>query len=82
MNFKNFYVILVEPEYEGNIGFVARHMKVFGFENLVLVNPPKIGDDARRRAMKGIEILEKAIIVNNIEAVSYTHLTLPTTERV
>ena len=67
MNFKNFYVILVEPEYEGNIGFVARHMKVFGFENLVLVNPPKIGDDARRRAMKGIEILEKAIIVNSIE---------------
>lgn len=67
MSFKNFYIVLVEPEYEGNIGFVARHMRVFGFENLVLVNPPKIGEEARKRAMKGLDILENAIIVNTIE---------------
>jgi len=65
--FSNFYIVLVEPEYEGNIGFVARHMKVFGFENLVLVNPVRIGDEARRRAMKGIEILENAIILDDID---------------
>ena len=65
--FSNFYVILVEPEYEGNIGFVARHMKVFGFRNLVLINPPKISEEARRRAMHGLDILENAIILDNIE---------------
>ncbi|HIE34367.1 MAG TPA: RNA methyltransferase, partial [Candidatus Altiarchaeales archaeon] len=38
-----FHIILVEPKYQGNIGAVARVMKNFGFNNLVLVKPPELG---------------------------------------
>jgi len=31
--------VLVEPLYEGNVGFAARAIKNFGFSRLVLVNP-------------------------------------------
>jgi len=34
-----FRVVLVEPLYSGNVGSVARVMKNFGFEELVLLNP-------------------------------------------
>jgi TrmH family RNA methyltransferase len=53
-------VVLVEPKYEGNIGFVARAMANFGLGELVLVDAPPIGDEARRRAMAGLPILEGA----------------------
>jgi|GEM_PF-2336617 len=33
-------IILVEPSVPENIGFTARSMKVFGFKQLYLVNPP------------------------------------------
>ena len=32
-------IVLVEPIYEGNVGFAARVMKNFGFCRLVLINP-------------------------------------------
>lgn len=32
-------VVLVEPEFSGNIGFIARVMMNFGFQSLILVNP-------------------------------------------
>ena len=53
-------VVLVEPKYDGNVGSVARAMKNFGLSELVLVNPCPLGEDARRRAMHGIDILEGA----------------------
>ncbi len=33
------YVVFVEPETPGNIGFLARTMKNFGLSQLVLINP-------------------------------------------
>lgn len=57
----NFHVVLVEPKYGGNVGSVARVMKNFGFRSLVLVNPPKLGKEARAMAMHGREIMEKAL---------------------
>ena len=36
---QRFRVVLVEPEYEQNLGAVARAMKNFGFSDLRLVNP-------------------------------------------
>jgi len=63
-----FSVVLVEPKYEGNIGAVARAMKNFGVRRLVLVNPPPIGDEARKRAMHGLDVLESAVDFETLEA--------------
>jgi tRNA/rRNA methyltransferase len=61
-------VVLVEPKNQGNVGAVARAMKNFGVRELVLVNPCRLGAEARQRAMKGIDILEGARRVGNLEA--------------
>jgi tRNA/rRNA methyltransferase len=55
-----FHVILVEPRYDGNIGSVARIMKNFGFKNLVLVNPPKIGAEGRKNSMHARDLMDSA----------------------
>jgi len=60
-------VVLVEPKNEGNVGAVARAMKNFGAAELVLVNPCQLGAEARQRAMRGIEILEAARSVRDLE---------------
>jgi len=64
-----FSVILVEPRYEGNIGSVARVMKNFGFSELILINPVKLGKEARAMAMHGIDILKNAKKFDNFSAV-------------
>lgn len=56
-----FSVVLVEPQYEGNIGSVARLMKNFGFKELILVNPPELSKDARKMAVHAKDILDNAI---------------------
>jgi tRNA/rRNA methyltransferase len=61
-------IVLVEPKNEGNVGAVARAMKNFGAEELVLVNPCPLGADARQRAMKGSEILAGARKVGDFES--------------
>ena len=62
-----FLIILVQPKFEGNIGAVARAMKNFSFNDLILVNPCDIGDDAFKRAKHGYEILENAKIVDDFD---------------
>ena len=43
INFKNnIYIVFVECETPGNIGFLARTMANFGLKNLVLINPPTL----------------------------------------
>ncbi len=78
-------IVLVEPLYEGNLGMICRHMKVFGFSDLILVRPiadPK-SEEARRWAMKGVEILEKAKVVNSLEdVIKDTDFLVATTARV
>jgi len=59
----------MEPKYEGNIGSVARVMKNFGFNELILVNPHKLGKEARAMAMHGRDILENAKKFDNFNAV-------------
>jgi TrmH family RNA methyltransferase len=59
-------VVLVEPKYEGNVGAVARTMKNFGIEDLVLVNPCPIRVEGRQRAMRGSDILERARTVADV----------------
>ncbi|MCE5338560.1 MULTISPECIES: RNA methyltransferase [unclassified Methanoculleus] len=53
-------IVLVEPLYEGNVGFTARVMKNFGFTRLVLVNPCPLGNDAVMRASHARDVLEGA----------------------
>lgn len=53
-------IVLVEPLYEGNIGFAARVMKNFGFTRLVLINPCTLGDDAIMRASHARDVLDGA----------------------
>ncbi len=60
--------IVVEPEIEGNIGFLARTMANFDFKKLILVNPKiKIGEKARNRAVHAQYILDNVKIVEKLE---------------
>src|SRR5437879_8616486 len=43
-------------------------MKNFGVADLVLVNPCPLVDEARQRAMRGIEIMESARTVGDLDA--------------
>jgi len=55
-----FRVVLVEPLNDGNVGAIARSMRNFGLEELVLVRPCVLGEEATKRAMHGIDILKRA----------------------
>lgn len=61
-------VILVEPKSEGNVGAVARAMRNFGARDLVLVKPCPLGDEAYKRAMHGVEILQAAKMADSLES--------------
>ncbi|MFQ6106915.1 MAG: RNA methyltransferase [Thermoplasmata archaeon] len=63
----DFEVVLVEPKIEGNIGAVARTMRNFGLDKLLLVNPCEIGEDAVRRAKWGKAVLESASTVGSLD---------------
>jgi tRNA/rRNA methyltransferase len=57
-------IIVVEPQGPINIGMIARTMKNFGFQNLILFNPQcEIDSEARKFSMHGLDILKNARIV-------------------
>ncbi len=60
-------VVLVEPRYEGNIGFTARVLKNFGFKRLVLVKPPRLGEVAVAQAVHARDVLENAVIASSLD---------------
>jgi len=60
-------IVLVGPKFEGNIGAVARSMANFDMEELYLVDPCAIGEDAYRRAKHGSDILDGAVSVGTME---------------
>jgi tRNA/rRNA methyltransferase len=62
-------IVLVEPLYEGNIGFAARVMKNFGFTRLVLINPPDMGIEASARASHAKDVLASAVIAESLDDV-------------
>jgi TrmH family RNA methyltransferase len=73
-------VVLVEPLYEGNVGSAARAMKNFGFSDLVLVRPCKIGDFGLAMASHARDLIEDARIASSIEeAVDGASLVVGTT---
>ena len=61
----DFSVVLVEPKYEGNIGFISRAMKNFGIKKLYMINPRvKLGDEAYSRAAHAGEVLDNASLID------------------
>ncbi len=72
-------IVLVEPLYEGNIGFAARVMKNFGFHNLVLINPPKLSMEAEARASHAKDVLENAERITLDEVFARSNICIATT---
>ena len=66
-------IILLEPETAGNVGAVARVMKNFGFQNLVLANPKcdYKSQEARDRAKHANDILKQTKIIKKNELRKY-----------
>lgn len=60
-------VILVEPEGEYNVGFVARLCKNFDVNELYIVNPKCDLNESMRFSAKGLDILKNAVIVNSLD---------------
>jgi len=63
--------ILMQPSHAGNVGAVARAMKVMGFADLVLVAPrwPDVlqRPEARERASGACDVLDAARVVDRLE---------------
>ena len=63
----NIYIVFVECETPGNIGFLARTMANFGLKNLVLINPPTLTNEAYYQATHGKYIVENAKIYKTLD---------------
>lgn len=64
---ENIYIVFVECETPGNVGFLARTMANFGLKNLVLINPPILTNDAYYQATHGKYIVESAKVYNTLD---------------
>lgn len=53
----NIYVIFIEPETPGNIGFLARTMANFGLKKLILINPCELKNESYYQAMHAKDIV-------------------------
>jgi TrmH family RNA methyltransferase len=72
-------IVLVEPLYEGNVGFAARVMKNFGFTRLVLINPCKLGEEAKGRASHAQDVLKSAELCTIEDVFSRSNIVISTT---
>ena len=63
-------VVLVEPAGPINVGSVARLCENFSVDELRLVSPKcdYLAEDAKRMAVKGLKILKKAKVYNNLNS--------------
>lgn len=81
---RNVRIILVEPEFPGNIGAASRAMKTMGMSQLVLVNPqcdPQC-DEANRLAHNAADVLVQARLAASLEeALADTVFSVGTTRR-
>jgi tRNA/rRNA methyltransferase len=72
-------IVLVSPLYEGNVGFVARVMKNFGFAHLVLVDPCELGDEAIARAAHAQDVLDGAEVSTIEDVFAHSNIVVATT---
>ncbi len=76
-------IVLVEPQYPGNVGAAARAMRNMGMERLVLVAPPAYDPEQARWMAPGCaDILANARLVSSLdEALVGVHRVVATTAR-
>ena len=72
-------IVLVEPLYEGNVGFAARVMKNFGFTRLVLINPCTLGEESKGRASHAQDVLRNAEICTIEDVFARSNIVIATT---
>ena len=60
----NFTVVLIQPEHAGNIGSIARLMKNFNFNNLVVFNPVESAEIIRSHHTQGFAMHGKDVLLN------------------
>jgi len=72
-------IVLVEPIYEGNVGFTARVMKNFGFSRLVLVDPCALGNEADARASHADDVLHNAEVCTIEDVFARSNIVIATT---
>jgi len=65
----NIAIVLVKPQFAGNIGSVSRAMKNLGLSRLLLISPAQdhLSEEARMMATSARDILEKAEIYSTPE---------------
>lgn len=61
------YVVFVEPESPGNIGFMARTMKNFGLHQMILINPCSMENEAYFHAMHAKDVIRGSKTYNSLE---------------
>lgn len=59
-----FTVVLIQPEHAGNIGSIARIMKNFNFNNLIVFNPIENAEIIRSHHTQGFAMHGKDILLN------------------
>jgi TrmH family RNA methyltransferase len=74
-------IILVEPKYGLNIGYVARTMKNFGVNRLILTGIDKIPPSAYRFSSHARELLEKAEVMSYEDAIKGFEVVVGTTAK-
>jgi tRNA/rRNA methyltransferase len=72
-------IVLVAPLYEGNVGFAARVMKNFGFHQLVLIDPCKLGNEADGRASHAYDVLHGAEVCTIEDVFARSNIVIATT---
>jgi len=74
-------IVLEHTSHPGNIGACARAMYTMGFNDLILINPCEINEEALLRARNGHEILTNAKIADNLDILDQFHAIFGTTSR-
>lgn len=60
----DFTIVLIRPEHAGNIGSIARIMKNFNFNNLIVFNPVESEEIIRSHHTQGFAMHGKEILLN------------------
>ena len=70
-------IVLVRPQFDGNIGAVARSMMNFGFLDLRIVDrDPNWSEEVRNRAKHAQSVLDNAKFFSDIESAVRTRVLL------